>query len=204
MSGAVEPTTNTIIGNDTTTTHLLTNTWWSELQNLRSENVVVIVLVAVFLSKVAGIFWRKIIHDRLLNGKVKKLEREIAILKKMSIPLNTPSMFAQYAKVQRRWKKRDRMLSEIKSSRAHWVKQAVSYVAQYVLTFAMPLACMLVWYGRSLFDLKRREWCCLSSGNGTMCLPEMICHSDSGLAVSIAFFIIITHRSVDYLTSLIQ
>ena len=198
---AAEPTS---IGNETIHHHLTSTTWWNELQNLRSENVVVIVLVAVFLSKLAAIFWRKVIHDRLLNGKIKKLEREIAILKKMSIPLNTPSMFAQYAKVQRRWKKRDRMLSEIKSSRAHWVKQAVSYVTQYVLAFALPLICMLVWYGRSLFELKRSEWCCLSSGNGTMCLPEMICSSESGLPVSMAFFIIITHRSVDYLTSLVQ
>lgn len=196
----------------TNTTSTTSSTLWSignhlhsQLNQLKSENVIIIIAFSVLISRIACIIWKKLVHNYLLNYTVRKLEREIALLKKKSIAFNTPSTFAQYAKLERRWKERERKLSSIQTSTSYWVRVVLSNIVQYMLSYAMPALCVWLWYSRedSLFILARESWCCLGTlGERPFCIiPQFLC-SSKGLPLSVIGLTVLSIRGINYLINL--
>ena len=172
----------------------------SEL-NQKNETLILNIIIVILIAKILNIIWKKLIHDRLINGTARKLEREIALLQKSSIALNTPSKFVEYSKTQRRWKKREKLLSEIKNTSSYRVKIVISYVIQYALSLGAPICCTLLWYGEKISTLARPDFCCLSRGE-SLCLPQLIC-SEGGFQIVTTSFVILTMKSLDYLSSIL-
>ncbi|KAL9653516.1 hypothetical protein ABK040_002149 [Willaertia magna] len=166
--------------------------------HLKSEIVVLFIVFGILVSKILSFIWRKIFYDCFLHSKINRLEREIKVLQKKSAKYNTPSLFAKYAKMQRSWKLKEKMLSEMKSSRSYWIMKILSIAIQQILSYAFTLICIYFWYGRVLFSFPREEFCCLSSASTNLCIPEFLC-SSQGYNIGIIPLIVLSNAGIEHI-----